>query len=108
MGRLIDKGRIKAEAAERRAARGETKSWVFDYEIGDVLRAEDGDMYKITDLPDVERRDRVVMVQRLVLDRTGRPLPNLREGRPFIARATRDGVRVDGGRLARRVTEEVA
>jgi hypothetical protein len=30
-------------------------------------------------------------------------LPGLREGQPFLARATRDGVRVDHGRLARRV-----
>jgi hypothetical protein len=96
-----------AAARERRAARGLTKSWVFDYKIGQVLRSVDDDqMYVITDLPDVERHDRVVAIQKLVRGGTGRPLPGLREGPPFIARATRDGVRVDHGRLARRVLAE--
>jgi hypothetical protein len=108
VGRLIDKGRIRAEAAARRAERGLTKSWVFDYRIGEVLRGEDGQMYKIVELPAVERRDRIVMVQKLVLDSMKRPLVGLREGAPFVARATRDGVRVDHGRLARRVPAEVA
>jgi hypothetical protein len=65
-------------------------------------------MYTITGLPAVERHDRVVMVQRLVLDVAGRPLPGLREGPPFIARATRDGIRVEQGRLAKRVPAETA
>jgi hypothetical protein len=108
VGKLIDKGRIKAEAAARRAARGETRSWVFDYRIGEVLRGEDGEMYVITGLPAVERHDRIVMVQKLVLDAVGRPVPGLREGQPFLARATRDGVRVNQGRLARRVPGEAA
>jgi hypothetical protein len=95
-------------AAERRAARGLTRAWVFDYEIGEVLRGEDGALYQITELPAVERHDRVVMVQRLVCDGAGLPLPGLREGPPFIARATRDGVRVEQGRLAKRVTAETA
>jgi hypothetical protein len=104
VGKLIDKGRIKAEAAARRAARGETRSWIFDYRIGDVLRGDDdGQMYIITDLPDVERHDRIVAIQKLVCARAGQPVRGLREGPPFIARATRDGVRVDHGRLARRV-----
>jgi hypothetical protein len=102
------KGEAMAAAAERRAARGLTRAWVFDYRIGEVLRGEDGAVYVITGLPAVDRRDRVVMVQRLVLGGAGRPLPGLREGPPFIARATRDGVRVEQGRLARRLTTEVA
>jgi hypothetical protein len=106
MGRLIDKGDIRRRAAERRAARGLTRAWVFDYEIGEVLHGEDGEMYVITELPEVEWRDRVVMVQRLVCDRTGQPVRGLREGQPFVARATRDGVRVDQGRLARRIPPE--
>jgi hypothetical protein len=93
-------------AAERRAARGLTRSWVFDYRIGEVLRDDDGALYQITELPAVERRDRVVMVRKLVCDRAGRPLPGLREGPPFVARATKDGVRVNQGRLARRLTQE--
>ena len=107
MGRLIDKGDIRRRAAERRTARGLTRAWVFDYEIGEVLRGDNGEMYVITALPAVERRDRVVMVQRLVCNGSGRPLPGLREGPPFLARATRDGVRVNQGRLARRLATEV-
>jgi hypothetical protein len=103
VGKLIDKGRIKAEAAARRAARGETRAWRFDYEVGQRLRGDDGQMYQIVELPAVERHDRIVMVQKLVLDSMKRPLAGLREGAPFVARATRDGVRVDHGRLARRV-----
>jgi hypothetical protein len=96
----------RERAAERAAARGLTRAWRFDYEIGQHLRGDDGEMYVITELPAVERRDRVVMVQRLVLDATKRPLPGLREGAPFVARATKDGVRVEQGRLARRMTQE--
>jgi hypothetical protein len=105
MGRLIDKGDIRRRAAERRAAR-ETRAWRFDYAVGQRLRGDDGAMYEITGLPDVERRDRVVAIQKLVLDGTGRPLPGLREGQPFLARATRDGIRIDQGRLARRIPQE--
>ena len=108
MGRLVDTGAAKRAAAERRAERGLTKAWVFDYEIGQVLRGEDGDLYEITGLPDVERHDRVVAIQKLVLDGAGQPVRGLREGPPFVARATRDGVRVNQGRLARRVPEEAA
>jgi hypothetical protein len=108
MNRKFAKAISQERAAERRAERGLTRAWVFDYEIGEVLRGDDARMYVITDLPAVERRDRVVMVQRLVLGATGQPVPGLREGPPFIARATRDGVRVAGGRLAHRVPAEVA
>jgi hypothetical protein len=66
MGRLVDTGAAKRAAAERRAARGETRAWTFDFEVGQHLRGDDGAMYVITELPDVERHDRVVMVQRLV------------------------------------------
>jgi hypothetical protein len=107
MNRKFAKAISQERAAERRAARGETRAWRFDYEIGQILRGEDGEMYVITALPAVERHDRVVMVQRLVLDGAGRPLPGLREGPPFIARATRDGVRVEQGRLAKRVPAPV-
>jgi hypothetical protein len=96
----------KVKAAERRVARGETKAWTFDFEVGQRLRSDDGAMYEITGLPDVGRRDRVVAIQKLVLDGAGRPLPGLREGPPFIARAGRDGVRVNQGRWARRLTQE--
>jgi hypothetical protein len=108
MGRLINKGDIQRRAAARRTMRGETRAWTFNYEIGQVLRGDDGEMYVITELPAIERRDRVVMVQRLVCDRTGQPVRGLREGQPFLARATRDGVRVDQGRLVRRVPQESA
>lgn len=106
MGKQIDKGDIRRRAAERRAARGETRAWRFDYEVGQVLRDGD-DLYEIIDLPAVERHDRVVMVRRLVLDSMKRPVAGLRE-RPFLARAEKDGIRVDRGRLARRVPEEAA
>jgi hypothetical protein len=106
MNRKFAKMISQERAAERRAERGLTRAWVFDYEIGQHLRGDDGEMYVITALPAVERRDRVVMVQRLVCNGAGRPLPGLREGPPFIARATRDGVRVDQGRLAKRVPAE--
>jgi hypothetical protein len=108
MNRTYRKHLAMAAARERRAARGETKAWTFDYEIGQLLRGDDGEMYVITELPAVERHDRVVMVQRLVLDAMKRPLPGLREGPPFIARVTRDGVRVEQGRLAKRVPAGVA
>jgi hypothetical protein len=103
MNRKFAKAISQERAAERRAARGETRAWRFDFEIGEVLRGEDGAMYQITGLPAVERRDRVVAIQKLVLDGAGQPVRGLREGPPFIARATRDGVRVEQGRLAKRV-----
>ena len=68
--------------------------------IAEPLRDGD-DFYEITELPDVERHSRVVMVRRFVLDSMKRPLAGLRE-RPFLARAEKDGVRVGQGRLARR------
>jgi len=108
MNRKFAKMISQERAAERRAERGLTKGWLFDYQIGEVLRGEDARMYVITDLPAIERHDRVVMVQRLVCNGAGQPVPGLREGPPFIARATRDGVRVEQGRLARRVTAEVS
>jgi hypothetical protein len=106
MGRLVDTGAAKRAAAERRAARGETRAWTFNYQIGQVLRDGD-DLYEITGLPDADRRDRVVMVRRFVLDSMKRPLAGLRE-RPFLARAEKDGIRVGQGRLARRVPVEAA
>jgi hypothetical protein len=108
MNRKFAKMISQERAAERRAERGLTKGWLFDYQIGEVLRGEDARMYVITALPAVERRDRVVMVQRLVLGGAGQPLPGLREGPPFIARATKAGIRVEQGRLAKRVPVEVA
>jgi hypothetical protein len=65
-------------------------------------------MFVVTGLPDVERHDRVVAIQKLVLDGAGQPVRGLREGKPFIARATRDGIRVNQGRLARRIPQEAA
>ena len=44
----------------------------------------------------------VLTIQKLVCDRTGRPLRGLREGRPFLAVAGRDAVRIDARRWARR------
>jgi hypothetical protein len=108
MNRKFAKMISQERAAERRAARGETRAWRFDYEIGQILRGDDGAMYVITALPAVERRDRVVMVQRLVLDAMKRPLPGLREGAAFVARATRDGVRIEQGRLAKRMPVETS
>jgi hypothetical protein len=106
MNRKFAKAISRERAAERRAARGLTKAWTFDFEVGQHLRGDDGAMYVITDLPDVERHDRVVMVQKLVLGSMKRPLAGLREGAPFVARATKNGVRVEQGRLAKRVPAE--
>ena len=106
------KGAAMAAAAERHAARQAerrpTRSSLFDYRVGDLLRGNDGSLYAITEVPPADQHDLVVTVQRLVLDEKKRPLPGLCEGPPFFAVAGRDGVRLGQGRWARRVLMEVA
>jgi len=108
VGRLVDVGDAKRRAAARRAERGLTRSWLFNYRPGDLLRANDGSLYAITEVPPADRNDLTVMVQRLVLDEQKKPIAGLREGRPFPGVAARDGVRLSQGRWARRVPAETA
>jgi hypothetical protein len=92
-----------AERLARLAEPGQRRSWVFDYRPGEVLRDDAGDMYEIVAAD--PRHDRAISVQKMVLDGAGRPLPGLREGKPFFAVAERDGVRLGRGRWARRIPE---
>jgi hypothetical protein len=107
MGRLIDKGRIKAKAAARRAARGETKAWIFDYKVGDLLKDESGAQYRVVELPD-RPDDFRVTIRKMVIGAAGQPL-GLYDGPAFRRPAKRDAVRLDGeGHWARRVPAEGA
>jgi hypothetical protein len=104
MVRLIDKGDIRRRAAERRAARGETKAWIFDYRVGDLLRDESGALYRVVELPD-QPDDFRVTIRKMVTGAAGQPL-GLYDGPAFRRPAKRDAVRLDGeGHWARRLAE---
>jgi hypothetical protein len=106
--RRFSKLAARERAAERRAARGLTRAWLFDYRPGEVLRDDAGALYEIIEVPLADRHDLTVMVQKMVVDGAGRPLHGLREGKPFSAVAGRDAVRIDARRWARRLATEVA
>jgi hypothetical protein len=92
-----------AEGRVERLAEGwPTRSYLFDWRVGERLRTPDGTLYEIVAVPAADH-DRVV-IRMLVLDAMKTPLPGLR-GRPFVARAGRDGVRVSQGKWAMRMAQ---
>lgn len=107
VGKLVDTGAAKRAAAERRAARGETKAWIFDYRVGDLLKDEAGALYRVVELPD-RPDDFRVTIRKMVVGAAGQPL-GLYDGPAFRRPAKRDAVRLDGeGHWARRVPVEAA
>ena len=103
MGRLVDKGAAKAAAAEFRVERlteHVTRSYLWNWRVGQQVRTVDGALYVVTGVPAGDQR---VFIQKLALDRAKRPIRGLREGRPFTVRAERDSVKVGRDCWARRV-----
>jgi hypothetical protein len=78
-----------------------TRAYLFSWRVGQQVRTADGETFAVVA---VNQEDRVVSMQRLVLDARKRPIPGLRERAVVRAVAGRDGVRL-GGKWARRVEE---
>jgi hypothetical protein len=88
---------------ERLIGQWPTKAWVFSWKAGQQVRTSDGE--EIYEIVAVNQQDHVVSIQKRVLGARRRPLPGLREGRPFFARAERDAIRVGPGKWARLIEE---
>jgi hypothetical protein len=99
-----NKGAAMEAARQRKAERGQTRSYLFDWRVGTRLKDNAGALYEVVA---VNQEDRVVSIQRLVLDAREQPIPGLRERALIRAVAGRDGVRL-GGKWVMRVPAEGA
>ena len=97
----------RERAAERHAERVPTRSYLWSWRTGEILRTDDGGLYEIVSVPAAGQHDLVLTVQKLVADGAGRPVRGLRE-KPFSAVAGRDAVRIDARTWARRVPAAAA
>ena len=84
----------------RMAERCPTRAYLFSWRAGQQVCTAEGERYVVTGVSADDGH--VLTIQKLVCDRTGRPLRGLRE-RPFTVRAGRDAVQLGHGRWARRV-----
>jgi hypothetical protein len=115
-----EQGRIGAFAAagngkamnrnhERLVEHWPTRAYLFDWRIGQRVRTATGDLFEVVEVPAVEPgHNRVVVLQKLVLDEQRRPIPRLRERALIRAVAERDVVQVAQSVWARRIPQEDA